>query len=158
MDPTVIHNNHGVFSRIWLHMLEKSLNKLCECISTKGAFDNLAMNDAVTEWDSRKNRKAFRNKQCICTHFWKTYRLPRTKKALRWAWVPRMDQARPRYDVRRSTELSSTKMSCSASYRPILVLYSRRFSTDRSIASRDNCKCEYWFIWCILCICLLSSL
>ena len=51
---------------------------------------------------------------------WKcTHHRPHTKKALRCAFVPRNDQARPRYVVLRSTELSSTKTSCSASYLPI---------------------------------------
>ena len=65
-----------------------------------------------------------------------TNRRPRMKNALRCALVPLIDQARPRYVVRRSTELSSTKTSCLASYMPILAIYSRRFCVDCSAATR----------------------
>src|SRR6266550_6200388 len=68
-----------------------------------------------------------------------TYRCPRTKKAFRCAAVPRIDHANPRYVVRRSTELSSTKTSWWAAYCPILVLYSSHFSAERSAATRVIC-------------------
>ena len=47
---------------------------------------------------------------------------PWTKKALRWALVPQIDHTLPWYEVRRSTELSLTKTSCSDEYSLILAM------------------------------------
>ena len=77
-----------------------------------------------------------------------THRRPRQKNALRVALLPRIAQARPRYVVRRSTALSSTKTSWSGAYSPTRSAKLARASALRSSAIRLSCQAvRYWKMW-----------
>jgi hypothetical protein len=121
VDPTVIHHDDRVGSGKRLHPIEETAYEALKGFCAERAFNNFTVHNAVIARDSGKDRETGRrqkerNMNEACSH-----RRPRTKKALRCAGVPRIDQAFPRYVVRRSTELSSTKISCSAVY--LLILW-----------------------------------
>lgn len=118
--PTIVHHDHWVRCRIWLHIVKKSFDELSKCFGTEGAFNHVTVKNPTIQWYSGEHRKAYINQKRASKDNVGVYRRPRTKKALRCALAPRMDHARPRYVVRRSTELSSTKMSWLASYLLIL--------------------------------------
>jgi len=47
VNAAIIHNNNGVGSRIWFHIVKKSLNEMSEAPNTVGAFNNVTMNDTI---------------------------------------------------------------------------------------------------------------
>lgn len=138
MNLKIIHDNHRVWSQIGTHVFKKTFDEWIKCLSTKWTFNNVTVDNSIMKWKCRKNRES-REKlgsQCKCHSCSKmiTYHHPQMKKAFHWALVPQIDHAQPLYVVQQLTEDSSTKMSCSGLYLPILEIYSRCFSADCSAA------------------------
>lgn len=55
--PTVIHDDNWVWRWVWLHILKKVLDEFRESVGAERAFNNLALNHPIIEWDSWKDRK-----------------------------------------------------------------------------------------------------
>lgn len=139
MYAAVIHHDNGVRSWERLHLIKKPFNEISEQNRVERPLNNLAVDHSLVEADCREYGVATiidisSVLQAIAIQI--THRFPRTKNAFRCALVPRIDQARPRYVVRRSTALSSTKTQCSAPYWAIVRTKWARFTTQRSADTR----------------------
>ena len=47
VDATIVHNDNRVGCRIWLHVIEKTVDKMSKALNTVGAFDNFTVNDSI---------------------------------------------------------------------------------------------------------------
>jgi hypothetical protein len=65
MDPAVVHDNNGLRSREWLHLVQKSGNKCIEKFRIEGAFNDVAVYDTVVERQCREDRKPEKRSYCI---------------------------------------------------------------------------------------------
>jgi len=54
---TVIHHNHRVRSRIWLHSVKQTVNKFQEGLCAKRTLHDVTIQNAITKWEGWKNRE-----------------------------------------------------------------------------------------------------
>ena len=52
----IVHRNHRVWGRKWLHLIQGTLNEFEERCSVESAFDDITMEDALFERQCRENR------------------------------------------------------------------------------------------------------
>lgn len=57
VDPTIVHDDHRIGPRIWLHLVKQACNKFGECCGTERSFDNVAVHDALIQRERRENGK-----------------------------------------------------------------------------------------------------
>ena len=131
----------GVWSGERLHAVECTFNEQVECSCVKCAFNDVAVQDALGKRESWQNWKSTKmiDEHGIHSILDFTHLRPLQKKAFHVAFRPFIAHAHPWYVVWRSTALSSTKISWSASYVPIRVAKSAHFSVLRSMAWWVNC-------------------
>jgi hypothetical protein len=93
---TIIHDNHGIGSWIRLHVVKKPSNEVTEGVGAKRTLNNLTVKNPIIQGNGWKDRETVVCQYVALNSCTKTNRRPCTKKALRWAFVPWIDQARPR--------------------------------------------------------------
>ena len=58
MNSTVIHDDHRVWCRIGIHVVQDACNKRIKSLCTKGAFNNVTMDNSIVKRKCRQNRES----------------------------------------------------------------------------------------------------
>ena len=56
VDPTIVHNNYGVWGWERLHGIQQGVDEVIKCPGAEGAFDDFAVNDS-SQGECREDRK-----------------------------------------------------------------------------------------------------
>ena len=52
MNATVVHNNDGIWSWVWLHLVQGALNEVIEALRVERAFKDITVNNTISERQS----------------------------------------------------------------------------------------------------------
>jgi hypothetical protein len=83
MDSAVIHDDHRIWYRIRIHVVQQASNKRIKCLCTKWTFNDITMDYPIMKRKRRQNRESQKEKQsqhkCYCPEL-QTYLLSSAHK------------------------------------------------------------------------------
>ena len=58
MNSAVIHDDHRIWRRIWIHVVQDTSNKRIKSFRTKRTFNNVTMDNSIVKRKCRQNRES----------------------------------------------------------------------------------------------------
>ena len=79
MNMTVVHNNDGIWSWVWLHFIQGALNEAVEALHVKRTFKNITVNNTLSRWYD--DQQSFHHQKPVALAY-STVRAPKVENQL----------------------------------------------------------------------------